>query len=208
MTIKPVSGTASTLPYRLTLDIRALDMTEEQFLKLCSDNRHFRLELTAKRELIIMPPTGSTAGGRNSDLNGFLFVWSRQDGTGKTFDSSTGFTLPNGSIVSPDASWILLSRWQALTEEEQERFAPICPDFVIELRSPSDNLPDIQGKMEEYIENGVRLGWLIDPRQRRVYIYQPGETVQVLEDPANVSGDPELSGFNLDMREIWGAVGG
>ena len=95
-----------------------------------------------------------------------------------------------------------------MTEEEQERFAPICPDFVIELRSPSDNLPDIQGKMEEYIENGVRLGWLIDPRQRRVYIYQPGETVQALEDPANVSGDPELSGFNLDMREIWGAVGG
>ena len=204
MTVKPVPGTASTLPYRLTLDIRALDMTEDQFLKLCSDNGDFRLELTAKRELIIMPPTGSATGGRNSDLNGFLFVWSRQDGTGKTFDSSTGFTLPNGSIFSPDASWVLLSRWQTLTEEEQDRFAPICPDFVIELRSPSDNLPDVQGKMEEYIENGVRLGWLIDPRQRRVHIYRPGKAAEVLEDPATVSGGPVLPGFTLDLREIWG----
>lgn len=204
MTVKPVPGTASTLPYRLTLDIRALDMTEDQFLKLCSDNGDFRLELTAKRELIIMPPTGSATGGHNSDLNGFLFVWSRRDGTGKTFDSSTGFTLPNGSIVSPDASWILLSRWQTLTEEEQDRFAPICPDFVIELRSPSDNLPDVQGKMEEYIENGVRLGWLIDPSQRRVYIFRPGKAAEVLEDPATVSGSPVLPGFTLDLREIWG----
>ena len=204
MTIKPVPGTASTLPYRLTLDIRALDMTEEQFLKLCSDNGDFRLELTAKRELIIMPPTGSRTGGRNSDLNGFLFVWSRQDGTGQTFDSSTGFTLPNGSVFSPDASWVLLSRWQTLTSEEQERFAPVCPDFVIELRSPPDNPTDLQSKMEEYVENGVRLGWLIDPRQRHVYIYRPGKAVEVLEDPATVSGDPELPGFTLDLLEIWG----
>ena len=190
------------LPYRLALNIRALDMTGEQFLQFCSDNGDLRMELTAEKELIIMPPAGGTTSGRNSELNVDLGLWSRQDGTGKTFDSSVGFTLPNGAVLSPDASWILLSRWDTLTEAEQDKFPPICPDFVIELRSPSDRLPDVQRKMAEYLDNGVRLGWLIDPRNNRVHVYRPGQPVEVLEQPATVSGDPVLPGFALDMSVI------
>lgn len=192
----------ATLPYRLALNIRALDMTGEQFLQFCSDNGDLRMELTAEKELIIMPPAGGTTSGRNSELNVDLGIWSRQDGTGKTFDSSAGFTLPNGAVLSPDASWILLSRWDTLTEAEQDKFPPICPDFVIELRSPSDRLPDVQRKMAEYLDNGVRLGWLIDPRNNRVHVYRPGQPVEVLEQPATVSGDPVLPGFSLDMSVI------
>ena len=199
----PAVETRTTLPYRLALDINALDMTENQFLKLCSDNGDLRMELTAKRELIIMPPAGATTSGRNSDLNAQLHIWSRQDGTGKTFDSSCGFTLPNGAVLSPDASWILLSRWEALTEAQRDRFAPISPDFVIELRSPSDRLSIVQAKMVEYMENGVRLGWLIDPQNKRVYVYRQGQPLKTLEEPDTVSGDPVLPGFVLDMQTIW-----
>ena len=199
----PAVETPTTLPYRLVLDISALDMTEDQFLKLCSDNGNLRMELTAKRELIIMPPAGATTSGRNSDIAADLVIWSRRDGTGKTFDSSCGFTLPNGAVLSPDASWILLSRWEALTEAERDRFAPIPPDFVIELRSPSDRLPVVQAKMVEYMENGVRLGWLIDPQNKRVYVYRQGQPVEILEEPDTVSGDPLLPGFVLEMQRIW-----
>ena len=195
----------TTLPYRLALDIRALDMTEEQFLQLCSDNGDLRMELTAGRELIVMPPAGAETGGRNSELNADLVIWSRRNSAGKTFDSSAGFTLPNGAVRSPDASWILSSRWEALTEGERTGFAHICPDFVMELRSPSDRLADVQAKMVEYMENGVRLGWLIDPRDRRVYVYRPGQPVEILEGPESVSGEPELPGFTLDLRTIWQA---
>ncbi len=192
-----------TLPYRLVLDISALDMTEDQFFKLCADNGDLRLELTAKRELIIVPPTQSATSGRNSELHGQLYIWAREDGTGKTFESSGGFTLPNGAVLSPDASWMLLSRWEALTEAERDRFAPISPDFVIELRSPSDRLIVVQAKMVEYMENGVRLGWLIDPETRRVYVYRPDRPVEILEEPDIVSGYPVLPGFVLDLRAIW-----
>ena len=195
----------TTLPYRLALDISALDMTEEQFLKLCSDNDDLRMELTAKKELIVMPPAGLETGGRNSDLNGQLFVWALHDGTGKTFDSSAGFTLPNGAVRSPDASWMPLSRWEALSSEERRAFGHTCPDFVIELRSPSDRLAEVQEKMVEYMENGARLGWLIDPQNRRVYVYRPGRDVEILEGPDTVSGEPELPGFTLDLRTIWQA---
>ena len=160
----PSAPPETTLPYRLALDIRALDMTEDRFLQLCSDNGDLRMELTAKKELIVMPPAGAETGGRNSSLTYQLVGWSDRDGTGKPFDSSAGFTLPNGAVRSPDASWMLAPRWEALTASERERFAPICPDFVIELRSPSDRLADVQEKMVEYMENGARLGWLIDPQ--------------------------------------------
>lgn len=193
----------TTLPYKLALNIRALEMTEEQFLHLCSDNGDLRLELTAKKELIMMPPAGGTTSWRNGNLNADLVIWARRDGTGIAFDATAGFTLPNGAVRSPDASWILLSRWEALSSMQQDRFAPIAPDFVIELRSPSDALTDLQEKMTEYLENGVRLGFLLDPRQRRVHVYRPGEPVEVLEDPATVSGGPVLPGFVLDLTAIW-----
>ena len=199
----PTTAQTLTLPYRLALNISSLEMTEEQFLQLCSDNGDLRLELTAKRELIIMPPTGGTTSNRNSELTADLVIWSRQDGTGIVFDSNGGFTLPNGAVRAPDASWILLSRWETLTPAQQDRFAPICPDFVIELRSPSDGLRDVQGKMAEYIENGARLGWLIDPQGRQVHIYHPGQPVEILEEPDSVPGDPVLPGFVLDLKAIW-----
>ena len=199
----PAIAPGITLPYRLALNIRAIEMTEEQFLKLCSDNGGLRMELTAKRELIIMPPAGGTTSRRNGRMNQQLFNWSDRDGTGIAFDSSAGFTLPNGAVLSPDASWILLSRWETLSGEEQDKFAHICPDFVIELRSPSDSLPVTQKKMAEYLENGVRFGWLIDPQNKRVYIYRPGQPVETLDEPDSVSGEPVLPGFVLDLRVIW-----
>ena len=192
-----------TLPYRLVLDIRALNMTKDQFLQFSSDNDDLRMELTAEKELIIMPPAGGTTSGRTSDLTTDLNIWARQDGTGKVFDSSGGFRLPNGAIRSPDASWVLLSRWETLSEPEQIRFPPICPDFVIELRSPSDRLSDTQAKMVEYIQNGASLGWLLDPQSRQVHVYRPGQEVEVLEGPDSVSGDPVLPGFVLDLTKIW-----
>ena len=200
---QPAVATHPTLPYRLVLDINALDMTEDQFFKLCADNGDLRMELTAKGELIIMPPAGATTSGRNSDVIADLVIWSRQDGTGKTFDSSGGFILPNGATLSPDAAWILLSRWETLTETEQDRYPHICPDFVIELRSPSDRLTVAQSKMVQYMENGVRLGWLIDPQNKQVYVYRQGQSVEILEGPDTVSGDPLLPGFVLEMQRIW-----
>ena len=200
---RPAAAQTLTLPYRLALNINSLEMTEEQLLQLCSDNGDLRLELTAKRELIIMPPTGGAASHRNSELTADLVIWSRQDGTEIAFDSNGGFTLPNGAVRAPDASWILLSRWETLTPAQQDRFAPICPDFVIELRSPSDGLRDVQGKMAEYIENGVRLGWLIDPQDGQAHIYHPGDPIEILDSPEVVLGDPVLPGFVLELKAIW-----
>ena len=150
-----------------------------------------------------MPPTGGTTGWRNAKLTQRLTSWAEADGTGLTFDSSTVFALPNGARRSPDAAWVLRERWEVLTEEEQERFPPLCPDFVIELRSRTDSLPALQDKMLEYIANGARLGLLLDPETRRVYIYRPGGAVETLENPATISGDPVLPGFVLNLLEIW-----
>lgn len=180
-----------------------IDLTDDQFFEFCQINQDLRIERTAEGELLIMPPTGSGTGGRNFRLNGQLFIWTEQDGTGIGFDSSTGFTLPNGANRSPDAAWVNLERWNALTPEQQEAFAPIVPDFLVELRSKSDTLTVLQDKMQEYIDNGVRLGWLIDRKQRRVYIYRPGVPVQELDNPETVSGDPELPGFVLKLGQIW-----
>lgn len=180
-----------------------IQMTDDQFFEFCQLNRDLRIERTAKGELIVMPPTGGGTGNRNFKLNQQLANWTDTDGTGIGFDSNTGFTLPNGAMRSPDAAWIKLERWNTLSEEKQEKFAPISPDFVVELRSLSDSLKVLQEKMQEYIDNDVKLGWLIDRKQKKVYIYHPGMPVECLENPATVSGAPVLSGFVLDLSKIW-----
>ena len=181
----------------------AIDLTEDQFFALCQLNRDLRLERNAEGDIIVMPPTGGETGNRNAEITGQLVIWTKQDGIGAAFDSSTGFKLPNGADRSPDAAWVQKSRLAVLTQEEKEKFLQLCPDFVIELLSPSDELEEIQAKMNEYVENGSRLGWLLDPKSRRVYVYRPGASVVVIEGPEEVSGDPEHPGFVLNLREIW-----
>ncbi|MEH2359988.1 Uma2 family endonuclease [Nostoc sp.] len=194
-----MDATITTLASTLKLKI---DLTDEQFFQMCQKNRDYRFERTASGELLIMPPTGSDTGNRNFDIVVELGIWNKQTKLGKGFDSSTGFTLPNGAERSPDASWVKIERWNALTPEQQEKFAPICPDFVVELRSPSDSLKDLQEKMQEYIENGAQLGWLIDRKNKRVEIYHPGKNVETLDNPASLSGENVLPGFVLDLRPI------
>ena len=182
----------------------ALAMDDDEFFEFCQINRDLRIERTADGEIIVMPPTGGKTGGRNFDLVVQFGIWIKRDGTGKGFDSSTGFKLPNGAERSPDASWVKLDRWEALTPSQMEKFIPLCPDFVIELRSPSDRVKNLQKKMEEYMDNGARLGWLIDPKNRRVYIYRPDGEVEQLENPTTVKGDDSvLPGFVLNMEEVW-----
>jgi len=190
-----------TAPFKL--NVQRTQLTEEQFALLCQENPELRLELTAQQELIIMPPMGSKTGQRNSKLTQRLANWAELDGTGVVFDSSTLFTLPNGAKRSPDASWVKRERWDALTEEQREGPAPLCPDFVVELRSPTDLLSDLHEKMQEYLTNGTRLGWLIDPLDKRVYIYRPGQAVEELDNPSILSGDPVLLGFVLRVQELW-----
>ena len=199
----PAIAPEATLPYRLALNIRALEMTGEQFLQLCSDNGGLRMELTAERELIIMPPAGLESGWRELELVRQMGNWAKQDGTGRTFGPNAGYTLPNGAVRAPNASWMPLSRWESLSRDDQTGFGHTFPDFVIELRSPSDRLADVQAKMAEYMENGARLGWLIDPQNKRVHVYLAGQPMEILEEPDTVSGEPVLPGFALDLRSIW-----
>ncbi|HLE72234.1 MAG TPA: Uma2 family endonuclease [Vicinamibacteria bacterium] len=183
--------------------MKSAGLTDEQFYQLCADNRELRLELTANRELVIMPPTGGETGRRNTRLTQRLANWAEKDGTGEAFASSTGFNLGNGAKRSPDAAWVRRSRWEALTEAQQEEFIPLCPDFVVELRSRKDRLRTLQAKMEEYIQNGAELGWLIDPSAKRVYVYRRGRPVECLEAPSTLSGEPVLPGFTFNASEIW-----
>ena len=188
----------------LTIQLNSIiDLTDQQFYKLCQANRDVRFERTATGELVIMSPTGSETGNRNGRFNQRLFNWSDQDASGIAFDSSTGFKLPNGADRSPDAAWVRLDRWNALSQEQQQRFAPICPDFVVELLSPSDNLATLQAKMQEYLDNGARLGWLINRQTRQVEIYRPDRLVNVLDNPKSLSGEDILPGFTLQMLDIW-----
>ena len=166
-------------------------------------NGDLRIERNDKGELELLPPTNITTGSWNSIINAMLFVWAEADGRGVAFDSSTGFTLPNGAVRSPDASWVLKSRLAELDDSEKRRFASICPDFVIELRSDSDARTALAAKMQEYLDNGIRLGWLIDPIRGLVHVYRPGVPVEELEQPESLSGEPELAGFTLDMAPIW-----
>ncbi|NEP21628.1 Uma2 family endonuclease [Moorena sp. SIO3I6] len=182
----------------------ALDMDDDQFFEFCQVNRDLRIERTLDGEIIVMPPTGGETSDRNSDINFQLRLWNRQTKLGKVFESSCGFKLPNGADRSPDASWLKLERWESLSKEQRKKFIPLCPDFVIELRSPSDRVKDLKDKMEEYMDNGARLGWLIEPNSRRVYIYRPGADVEQLENPTTVKGDDSvLPGFVMVMEEIW-----
>ena len=178
-------------------------MTEDEFFAFCQANPELRIERTSDGEIIIMPPTGGESGRRNALAIARLTDWAMTDGTGVAFDSSTGFVLPNGAERSPDLAWVRRERWEALTQAERERFPPLCPDFVGEIRSPADRLPVLHAKLREYINNGARLGWLIDPVERKVYVYRPGEAVICLDDPEHVSGDPVLPGFTLDVRQLF-----
>jgi len=189
---------AVNIPPALTLTV-----TREQFVQLALANRDLQLERTATGELIVMPPTGSDTGNRNLDIEGQLWLWNRQTKLGKAFNSSSGFHLPNGANRSPDASWVRQERWNALTREQQKGFAPLCPDFVLELRSESDNMAPLQAKMREYMENGARLGWLIDRKNKKVEIYRQGQEVKVLDNPSTLSGEDVLPGFVLDLTEVW-----
>ena len=188
----------------LTLDFSPLKMTDAEFYEFCQRNQDFRFEMDKEGNLIVMPPTFLETSRKNTKIDVRLGAWAEKDNTGVAFESNGMFTLPNGAKRSPDAFWILKERYCALSEEErEERFARIVPDFVIELRSKSDSLKKLQNKMSEYIENGVRLGWLIDPFERRVHIYRADESVEVLENPQKISGEDVLPGFELDLTEIW-----
>jgi len=178
-------------------------MTVQEYFDFCMANPDLRLEQSSTGEIIIMAPTGGNSGGRNSEINMQLMVWAKKDETGKVFDSNTEFRLPCGSARSPDASWVLLTRWNALTNAEQEAFPPLCPDFVLELRSPSDRLKALQEKMQEYLTNGARLGWLIDPFEKTVHVYRPDREPELLNNPPTVSGEMVLPGFELEMSEIY-----
>jgi len=188
----------------LTVNLKPiLELTDEQFFQLCQANRDLRFERTATGELIIMPPTGGETGNRNAGLTAQVWIWNEQNKLGKVFDSSTGFKLPNGADRSPDASWIKLERWNALTQKQQTRFLPLCPDFVVELLSPTDSLRETQEKMREYRDNGASLGWLINRKSRQVEIYRIGKEVEVLESSVSLSGEDILPGFMLNLEAIW-----
>ena len=197
-----VSDATEVLPLVLRLS-PLIELTDTQFAEFCSLNPELHMELTATGELEIMAPAFSETGGKNSEIAGQLWQWTRQDGSGRAFDSSAGFTLPNGAIREPDASWISRSRLEDLTPEQRGGFYNICPDFVVELRSDTDRLSVLQAKMQEYIASGAQLGWLIDPQTRSVHTYRPDSEVQTLQNPETISADPILPGFTLDLKEIW-----
>ena len=182
-----------------------LKVTQEQFEELAAANRDVQLERTATGELIIMPPTGGETGKRNIDIAFQLQAWNRQAKLGVAFDSSTAFRLPNSADRSPDAAWVSQEQWDALTPEQQETFPPLCPDFVIELRSKSDNMEPLRQKMQEYLANGLRLGWLIDAKNKRVEIYRQNREVEVLESPVSLSREEVLPGFVLDLQVVFGS---
>jgi len=187
----------------ITLKSKYLQFTDEQFALFCADQRDVKIERNAQGEILIMTPTFSDTGRYNSEINFQLMLWQRKSQSGQIFDSSTGFRLPNGAMRSPDASWIVQSRWDALTDVQKKSFAPICPDFIVELRSASDHLPTLQEKMQEWIDNGAKLAWLIDVEQKEVEVYQPGKPVQKVKNfDQNLSGEPVLSGFYLELPRL------
>ena len=188
----------------ITLQIpKSLKFTDDKFVEMVAANKDLRLELSSQGELSIMSPTGGETGNINFEMCLDLGYWNRQNGLGKAFDSSTGFKLPNGATRSPDVSWIKIERWNALTPEQRKRFLPLCPDFVMELVSESDDLADTQAKMREYIANGLRLGWLINPKSQQVEIYRPNQEIEVLQSPTSLSGEDVLLGFILDLQPIF-----
>ncbi len=180
-----------------------IQMDDEQFFEFCQINRHLRIERTAHGEVIMMPPAGGETGSRNANLTIQVGLWAKHDGNGIAFDSSTGFTLPNGATRSPDASWVLRSRLSTLLPEQKTKFLPLCPDFVVELASPTDRVRTLRDKMTEYIANGAQLAWLLLPETHAVHIYRPHVPVEVLQAVGLIKGDPILPGFSLDLTDIW-----
>ena len=214
-------------------------LTDDEFYEFCQSNRDWRIERDSCGDFIIMPPAGGESGRSNADLILQLGLWNKRTKSGEVFDSSTGFSLPNGAIRSPDAAWVRRDRWNALTHDQQKGFPPLAPDFIVELRSETDLMRPLRGfatkkgwggldaskprdistvqssrplfrskaplraKMREYIQRGVRLGWLIDPIRRRVEVFRPGKRPQTLNAPATVSGEPELAAFTLELAPIW-----
>lgn len=193
-------------PGGMEIDLGGVTRTfsDEDFLDFCARHPDARIERESDGEIIIMPPAFTETGGQNSVLSGSVWLWAREDGTGRAFESSTGFTLPNRALRSPDTSWVSNRRWNALSDEDRAGFSRISPDFVVELRSTSDRLSKLRAKMQEYIENGSLLGWLIDPIDRKVYVYRPKRQVEILHDPIEVSGEDVMPGFILKLSEIWG----
>jgi Uma2 family endonuclease len=188
----------------VTLNLaHVVKLTDEKFAELAAANDNLRLELTAKGELIIMPPTGGETGDRNFEIDGQLWLWNRQTRLGKAFDSSTGFRLPNGATRSPDVAWIRIEKWSALTAQQRKKFLPICPDFVVELVSETDDLAEVRLKMQEYLENGLLLGWLINPKMRMVEVFRVNREVERLEGVLSLSGEDVLPGFVLNLQPIW-----
>ena len=199
-----VDFSPATDVYPITLQLRPiLPMDDTQFFELCQINRDLRMERTAEGDVTIMMLAGGEMGARNVKLGRYLDAWAEDDDTGIAFDSSTGFILPNGATRSPDAAWVLRSRLSDLAPEEKKRFLPLAPDFVVELRSPTDSLPALLAKMEQYRANGVRLGWLIDPFLPRVSVYIPDDETAVLEKPDSLQAGSVLPGFTLPLARIW-----
>ena len=182
---------------------KTLHITDEQFLELIRANPDMRMERTAQGEVIIMSPTGSEEGHRNAEFTIDLGIWNRRKKLGMVFDSSTGFKLPNGDTCAPDTAWVKQERWDALTPEQRKGFAPICPDFVLELASETEDIEILQSKMQEYRDNGCSMGWLIDPKTRRVEIYRRNQTVEVLQSPKTLSGEEVLPGFELSLSNLF-----
>jgi Uma2 family endonuclease len=195
--------TTESEPLVLHLGPVLQNMSDHEFFEFCQLNPDWRIERTSAGDLIIMPPTGGWTGMRNFTLIGLFSQWAEADGTGIGFDSSTGFALSNGAKRSPDVAWIKRSRWDTLSEDEKEEFVPLCPDFVVELRSRSDDVGALQAKMQEYIANGAELGWLIDPYEKKVYVYRPHADAECLDNPTTISGEPVLPGFTLDRQRLW-----
>lgn len=183
----------------VVLNIKNVELSDDQFYQLCQINEDWKLEQTAKGELIIMPPVGAISGNRESEFNADVVIWNRQTKLGKVFSSSTVFTLPNGGKRSPDVAWIVNERWESLNIQEKEKFAKICPDFIIELRSRTDSLSRLQEKMQEYLDSGLGLGWLIDPQNQQVEIYRQNQTVEIVSLPTTLSGEDVLPGFILEL---------
>jgi Uma2 family endonuclease len=188
----------------LTLNLSPLiTLSRADFIRLCAANPELKLERTAQGELVIMSPTGGETGNLNFEIAGEVYVWNRQSGRGKSFDSSTGFSLPSGSDRSPDLAWIPIEKWEALDPSVRQGFLPLCPDFVVEILSPTDSWIQTQAKMQEYMDNGCRLGWLLDPKAKRVMIYRQGQAPELVENPETLSGEDVLPGFTLPIRKIW-----
>ncbi|WP_410510519.1 Uma2 family endonuclease [Nodosilinea sp. E11] len=198
-----VKSVKTPLPINLSSLLAMPQMSDDQFYDFCQTNPDLRIERNADGEIVVMPPAFADTGNRNGRVFGQLYVWAEADGTGEVFDSSSGFTLPNGAMRSPDAAWILSDRWNRLEPEQQASFAPIAPDFVIELRSSSDTLASLQDKLAEYVANGVRLGVLIDRKHRQVHLYRPEQAPEILDNPEVVNCEPEMPGFGLRMAKVW-----